>query len=359
MPADRSAQEAVEIHESPQYVRVSLAAAMTMGFVNGWFHRNAKLGCVNLLMSYEAGCRANCAFCGLARERRDMWRSRKFIRVAWKTYSLERILAALTDHPSHVERVCVSMITHPRCVDDALEICRTIRARSDLPVSLLIAPSVLKRDDLYRMRDAGADKIGVAIDAATPELFSKFRGRGVRGPHDWDRYWRTFSDCLDVFGSGMAGVHLIVGLGETEQEMTSAIDRAKSLGGGTHLFSFFPEAGSAMADHPQPPMGTYRRIQLARWLIDHDLARSVDMEFDAQGRLADYGVSRAALEAAISSGEPFRTSGCTGPSGKVACNRPYGNEKPGAAIRNFPFPPTEDDMREIRTQLLDYETRAG
>ncbi len=55
--------------ESPDFVRVSLAAAMTLGFVGGWFYRNARLRCVNLLLTYDSGCKANCAFCGLAREK--------------------------------------------------------------------------------------------------------------------------------------------------------------------------------------------------------------------------------------------------------------------------------------------------
>jgi lipoyl synthase len=354
MPATGPEPQSMEMRESPEYVRVSLAAAMTLGFVNGWFFRNAKLGCVNLLMTYESGCRANCAFCGLAREQRESWRSRKFIRVPWAVYSLEQTLDALADHPSHVERVCVSMITHPRCVSDVLKICGQVRARSGLPVSLLIAPSVLTRDDLLRMRDAGADKIGVAIDAATPGIFDELRGKGARGPHTWERYWRIYAESLEVFGPGMAGVHLIVGLGETEREMVEAMDRAKLLGGGTHLFSFFPEPGSAMAEHEPPLMGTYRRVQLARWLIDTERSRSGRMEFDDRGRITNFGVPDAELDAAVSCGEPFQTSGCVGPSGKVACNRPYGNEKPGSGIRNFPFPPTEDDVRGIREQLFDY-----
>ena len=38
--------------ESPGYVRLSLAAAMTLGFAKGWFFRGATLKCVNLLLTY-------------------------------------------------------------------------------------------------------------------------------------------------------------------------------------------------------------------------------------------------------------------------------------------------------------------
>ena len=41
---------------------------------------------------------------------------------------------------------------------------------------------------MLEMKKAGADMIGVAIDLATPELFDKYRGKGVGGPHKWDKY---------------------------------------------------------------------------------------------------------------------------------------------------------------------------
>jgi biotin synthase len=123
------------------------------------------------------------------------------------------------------------------------------------------------------------------------------------------------------------------------------------MGGCTHLFSFFPERGSAMQDLPAPPVGVYRRIQLARWLIDNDRIRMTDMEFDANGRIQGFGMPAEELEEVIWSGSPFRTSGCPGPSGETACNRPYGNEKPGGIIRNFPFPPEESDLIAIAEEL--------
>jgi biotin synthase len=45
------------------------------------------------------------------------------------------------------------------------------------------------------------------------------------------------------------------------------------------------------------------------------------------------------------------TSGCPGKDKKVACNRPYGNERPSGPIRNFPFMPEPEDIEEIRMQM--------
>jgi biotin synthase len=221
-------------------------------------------------------------------------------------------------------------------------------------VSLLISPTLIQDDDLKAMKDAGAERIGVAIDAATPEIFSRLRGKPVKGPHRWDKYWEVYEKSLEIFGTGMAGVHLICGIGETERELVQAISRARVMGGSTHLFSFFPERGSTMENHPSPPAPVYRRIQLARWLIDNDLSTLDLMEFDALERITSFGIPEVELQAVIDSGTPFETSGCPGADGKVACNRPYGNEKPGPDIRNFPFPPDRNDLDKIAEQLKDY-----
>lgn len=342
--------------ESPEHVRLSLAAAMTLGLAPGAFYRGAKLGCINLLMTYQEGCKANCAFCGLARENphQNEPAFEKFIRVSWRAYPLAQVIERCQGAPAHVERVCVSMITNPRVRADCLEICGQVHQATGLPVSMLITPTLLDRADLEAMRQAGADRIGVAIDAATPEVFAALRGKPAGGPHRWERYWRCYEEAIEVFGQDQCGVHLIHGLGETERQLVEAIDRARAMGGSTHLFCFFPERFSAMRDHPRPPATSYRRIQMARWLIDNDLARAADMGFDGQGRLRDFGVTAEALEEQLALGKAFMTSGCPGASGEVACNRPYGNEKPGPDLRNYPFAPDADDLALVRRQLWDY-----
>ncbi len=355
MQASDIISQPITPQESPDFVRLSLAAAMTLGFVKGWFYRNARLGCINLLMTYADGCRANCSFCGLAAEKYTLPARRNFIRVPWKTFSTREVIEAMGNAPDYVCRVCISMITHPRARNDVLKLCRQIADISDKSISLLIAPTILKKDDLKSMKDSGADRIGVAIDAATEEIFARLRGKAVHGPHRWDQYWKIYGEALEIFGQGMAGVHLICGLGETEKQLVSTIARAHSMGGCTHLFSFFPETGSPMENHPAPHIVTYRRIQLARWLIDNDRISIESMEFDSMERIIHFGLPDTELQDIILTGVPFETSGCPGPTGKVACNRPYGNEKPGTSIRNFPFAPDTGDLERIIRELTEHE----
>ena len=333
---------------SPQYVQTSLAASLTLGFQQGSFHRNAKLKGLNLLLHYEEGCLGKCHFCGLSKTRLEGPKGKTFIRVDWPLFSLEEVVERARAK-DQIHRVCISMITHSKALEDTIHVIKTFKQETDLFISVLITPTLIRdRESLMAMKQAGADRVGIAIDAATPELFDCLRGRGVGGPHRWDHYWDVVRMSEEVFGKFYVGIHLIVGLGETEKEMVEAIQRGQDMGAYTHLFSFFPEKGSPMQDHPSPPLGQYRRIQLSRWIINEGLGSFSQMKFDAQEKLADFGTD---INPLIELGEPFMTSGCPGRDGKVACNRPYGNERPSGPIRNFPFMPEPEDIEEIKKQL--------
>jgi biotin synthase len=345
--------------ESPTYVRTSTAAAMTMGKLRGRFLRQAQLYCINLLLTYDEGCSANCAYCGLSgsRDAEESWSEQSFIRVDWPTVPLADVVASMkSGNCSHVERVCISMITNGRSAKDAVNVTKELKEVTD-QISVLVTPTIINKDWLIELNEAGADKIGVAVDAATPELFNRLRGQGVNGPHRWDRYWRIIDDSLAVYGKNNVGIHLVVGLGETEEEMVNVIQRAQDMGADTHLFSFFPEKDSLMGDTPQPPIGKYRRVQLARYLINHELSNAGSMTFN-QGKITDYGAKHETLEKVIGTGTPFMTSGCSGETKECACNRPFGNSTPGQAmegkLRNFPYELNNDDVGIIREQLKDY-----
>lgn len=341
--------------ESPQYVQISMAAAKALGYFPNTFRRNSFLRGLNLLVTYDQLCSARCAYCGLNRAREVEAPGRTFIRVQWPTYAVDDIIERLNNDGGQLRRVCVGMITHPRAFDDTNTIIHRFHTETNRPISALISPTAIRDPKrLVETRQAGADIATVAIDAATPELFDLYRGHGVRGPHSWELFWETVEEIGRIFGRGKAGVHLVVGLGETEQQMVAAIQRAYDLGAATHLFSFFPEAGTSMENHPQPSYGHYRRVQLARYLVNKGLGRYEQMAFDDQGRIVDFGVDPAVLEESIQFGEPFMTSGCPGADGRVACNRPFGNEKAGRPIRNYAFEPEIEDVALIRYQLKDY-----
>jgi biotin synthase len=343
-----------EKNNSPDYVQTSTAAAMTMKLLPGKFHRGARLNALNLLLTYDDGCKAKCSYCGLAKSRQIEPENKTFIRVDWPTYSVDEIIDQTNKHGKHLQRVCVSMITHRKALEDMKTVMSKFKAETDLQISGLISPTVIKdKETLKQVKEAGADMVGIAVDAATPKLFEIHRGSGVSGPHKWEHYWQVVKWSTEVFGRGNVGIHLIVGIGESEKDMVATIQRANDLGAKTHLFSFYPEAGSLLKDLNQPSYGHYRRIQLARYIINEGMGSINNMRFNDKNQLTDFGMD---VEDIIKNGEAFMTSGCSGKDGKVACNRPFGNERPSKPIRNFPFLPEDNDIETVKEQLSDYSS---
>lgn len=344
---------------SPQYVQMSTAAALTLGIMTGKMYRCECTRCLNLLLTYPEGCRANCAYCGLARHReaeRD-YADRNFIRVDWPAVPLDMTIdiVAKQGGNSPFHRMCISMITHPKSDADTVTVLKQWTDRIDpqtIPVSILSNPTTMAREDVKRLKDLGADIFTVALDAATPEIFDRTRGKGVQSMHSWQKYWEILMDARDIFGPQKFGAHIIVGMGETERDVLLLVQKLVELGGHSHMFCFFPEKGSLMDHLPATDRGQWRRVQLARYLIDYRGARVENMKFDEQGRVADFGVSESDLEETIARGVAFRTSGCPGKFAEdvSACDRPYGDSPP-SNIASFPFPPNKRDLQKIRRQL--------
>ncbi|MGV3626640.1 MAG: radical SAM protein [Betaproteobacteria bacterium] len=350
---------------SPEYVQMSTAAAITLGIMTGKMYRCACTRCLNLLLSYPEGCRANCAYCGLARHReaeRD-YADRNFIRVDWPAVPLEEVIdkVAADGAASPFHRMCISMITHPRSDDDTVTVLKQWTDRispETIPVSILSNPTTMVRDDVQRLHELGADIFTVALDAATPEIFDRTRGKGVQSPHSWAKYWEILRDARDIFGPQKFGAHIIVGMGETEHDVLTLVQQLVDMGGHSHMFCFFPEKGSLMDHLPATPRDQWRRVQLARYLIDYRGVRVDQMKFDGEGRVVDFGIAQSELDDVINAGVAFRTSGCPGKFAEdiSACDRPYGDSPP-LNIASFPFPPNKGDVRKIRRQLRIIEQK--
>ena len=342
---------------SPDYVQMSTAAAITLGLVPGQMYRTSCTRCLNLLLTYPEGCRANCAYCGLARHReaeRD-YADRNFIRVDWPAVPYDEVLDTIEagGDKGRFHRMCISMITHPRSDRDTVTVLRRWMERaSHIPVSILSNPTTMQRQDVQELHDLGADIFTVALDAANPELFERTRGSGVQSPHSWEKYWSVLRDAAEIFGPEKFGAHLIVGMGESEHDVLSQVQRLRDMGGHSHMFAFFPEQGSLMDHLPATPRPQWRRVQLARYLIDYRDARLEDMRFDEKGRLIDFGVGEDELDEIIDAGTAFRTSGCPGLEGAdvSACDRPFGDSPP-SDIASYPFKLNKKDVAKVRKQL--------
>jgi biotin synthase len=327
--------------EMPQKIRVSVGSAIVLGLLSGKLDAAPTTA---YLMTYRKGkCFANCGFCPQARESHS--RADMLSRISWPVFPIEKILSGLGKAviDDEIKRVCIQALNYPEVFTDLIALTRAIHQKVNVPISISCQP--LNSENIRQLAEAGAERIGIPLDVATEELFDKVKGLSAGGPYSWEKQFKLLSEAVDTFGKGKVSTHLIVGLGETEREMVEIIQRCVDMGVLPALFAFTPIAGTALERVPQPPIQKYRRIQIARHLIAHGIARCEDMRFDEEGCISDFSVDKQTLLQIIQMGEPFLTSGCPN------CNRPYYNEKPSGPIYNYPRKIGQKELSEIESQL--------
>lgn len=326
----------------PEKIRVSLGSALVLGLSNG--RLDAAPTTAYLLTYRREKCTANCAFCPQARS--SQGRADMLSRVSWPTFPTSRVVDGLEKavRSSQIDRVCLQSLNYPEVFVHLLNVVKAINSRVDVPISVSCQP--LNGGSMRRLLEAGAERIGIPLDAATEKIFNRVKGHLVGGPYVWEEQFRLLGEAVKVFGDGRVSTHLIVGLGETEREMIETIQRCVDMGILPALFAFTPIPGTPLENNSQPSVPVYRRIQVARHLIFQGIARFGDMNFDKKGGVNAFGVDKEALRKTIQTGEPFLTTGCPN------CNRPYYNEKPSGPMYNYPRPLTDKEKERIVRNLV-------
>ncbi|AHL22887.1 radical SAM protein [Thermococcus nautili] len=304
-------------------VRVSYGTAIAMGLIRAKLL--AKPTTAYLMTYWPGKCANDCAFCAQARSSRA--NLDRLSRVIWPAFELEKVVQALPN--GRFGRICLQTIDYPGMLDDVLALLRAFKPLG-LPVSVSITP--VSRETLEEFKGLGVDYVGVGLDVASERLFSE-----IKPDFEWDEMWDFAERVVDVLGHGKALIHVIVGLGETDRELVEVFKRAYAIGADVSLFAFTPLKGTGLENLEPPSIERYRKVQLARWLVEKGLGDRIIFDGDSIGGfdLADIEVSPAV----------FATHGCP------ACNRPYYNERPKKEPYNFPFLPEKEYVREFLTRL--------
>lgn len=344
---------------SPEWVRISMASAIALRFRSGRFTRDFEFGGINLLLNYADGCLSDCGYCGLARTRPGTYEDKSFIRVEWPLVETDELVERMARYESTLTRLCISMVTHGHSYRDTCDIADRIVASVSTPLSILVAPPTLNRRRLETFKAIGVDMIGIGLDAVTEELFRNLRTDVPAGGLRWDQYWSVIGDARAIFGPWKVNVHTLVGLGESDRDLIEIFVRLRDREIYSYLFCFNPEPDSRMAEHAKSALRRWRRIQLAKHLVETEGFGFDDFAFDHDGNLARLDGPQEVAGRAIAGGVPFMTNGCPGAGGEPGCTRPYGSYRPTEPFRDFPFLPEPDDLGRIRAELRVEELYNG
>ncbi len=264
-------------------------------------------------------CRNNCRFCSQARE--SQAKDSLLSRVTWPEYpdqeASDGILSAYNS--GKVKRACLQVVNTNDSWNSTLQALGKLQGKQSIPVC--VSSHITSLEQAKLLIAAGAERICIALDAATPEIYKHVKYGS------WDNKWHLLEECAQSL-PGRVTTHLIVGLGETEADMVETIAKCVAKNITVGLFAFTPLKGTHFAGRTPPDIGTYRRIQIALYLLKKGYSLDV-IQFQA-GRIMGFDVQH--LERILSDGKAFETTGCPD------CNRPYYNERPGGIMYNYPRP---------------------
>ena len=296
-------------------------------------------------MTYtESRCTANCAFCAQARE--SSAKANQLSRITWPDYPLELVLDALTDNRkiASFKRLCIQTLCYPRLNQDLTQLVSLFKHQfPQVPISIALPPMTAKQ--LKALAALEVDRVAISLDAITPPIFERIKGTGVKGPFTWNQHYQSLETAQAIFGPGRVTTHLIIGLGETEYQTIQLIWELTTKGIRIGLFPLTPLTGTPLAQLDRPALDKYRRIQLAHFLLQNSLATPKQMRFDASKELISFGIPKKTLEDVVAEGKAFQTAGCP------SCNRPFFTEAPRGPLYNYPYPPSNAALHQIRNQL--------
>ncbi len=326
-------------------IRVSVGSASVLGLDSKRKFKDEPTTCY--IMTFKEGyCSANCGFCPQARSSESS--REKLSRINWPVFSFKDFLIKLKYLPPsrRFRRICIQTLNYSENFNDLIDIVTQIKTNFNTPISIAIPPMSI--DKLWELKRKGVQRAGIALDGATPEIFDKVKGTKVEGPYTWDKHFQKLKEALEIFGEGGVSTHIIIGLGETEEDIIQLITKLHNLKILVALFAFTPIKGTRFENLSQPKLLNFRKLQLGRYLIvnkDKDLK---NFTFNMKGNIVNIYISKGELKNIIDDNDAFLTSGCPG------CNRPYYTSKPSGPIYNYPRKLTEIEKKEIYNLLKNF-----
>lgn len=266
-------------------------------------------------------CLMGCSFCPQSHNNSTV---SKFLgRVNWPSFALPQLAAGLAGAgEAGLKRVCLQGVRGQEGAAPLLAMLQHIKGQTSLPIC--VSAWIDSISEASALLAAGADRISIALDAVTPGVYRQVKGG-------------SFQERLELLLTcarrwpGRIATHIIVGLGETEEEVLCLVEGLYRQQVTVALFAFTPLKGTPLAGHPPPELSSYRRIQAASFLLERGDVGIDSLCFEG-GRLISFGCEEEELRGFLQGGKAFETRGCP------HCNRPYYNERPGRVLYNYPRP---------------------
>jgi biotin synthase-related radical SAM superfamily protein len=293
-------------------MRVSIGTAIELGLVGG----KADVASTTAYFMVGEKCHNACSFCSQSKEAAS---SNKLSRVTWPPFTKTVVLEALGAYKGqYLKRICLQVLGSEESIEESKALLKALR---DLPFPVSVSVRIRNEQDADTYFSLGAERLGVAIDAVNEKQYSQIKGGKLETRVQLIK-------TLALKYPGKISTHIIVGLGETHEEIAKLYDTLHKLEVNISLFAFTPVRGTKLENEQPPTIESYRRVQMMCYLLKHALMGIEDFTFE-DGYLVNFKPVTKEVYRIIQAGEPFKTHGCKD------CNRPYYNDTPGGTIYNY------------------------
>ncbi len=305
---------------------------------------NTKMEVAYLLTYVNSRCTQNCLFCAHARESKA--NLDRVARAYYPAYDFKTVYEHMRKaiEEGKIKRICLQTINHPKVFKEIDELLYEL-SKLNVPITLSRHPA--SYEELMKMKKYNIDRIVIPLDAASKRVFDEIKGEKVGNVYRWEKHWEGLRKAVKVFGRGNVGTHIIIGLGETEEEAVKTLYELYKMGVEVGLFAYVKIPGTKLSMN-KPDIDSYRRIQLAHYLIRNGYDLNI-FRFK-NGKIVEFLLDKNYLRDIIMSGKPFLCTGCPN------CNRPYSTESPSGPIYNYPETPPKEDLEKILKSILKFSS---
>jgi biotin synthase-related radical SAM superfamily protein len=172
--------------------------------------------------------------------------------------TVEEVVALVGEVADSVDAIALTSGVAISVEEEEVYVGRVVGAlrRFDLPIGVSLFPTAATPARLHAL---GVAEVKFNLETATPELFAAYCP-GL----SYGTVWEALAASVPLFGRGRVFSNVLVGLGETDDELDACVDRLVGLGVVPVLRPLTPAAGCNDLPRPTPE----RLVRAARHLFD-------------------------------------------------------------------------------------------
>jgi biotin synthase-related radical SAM superfamily protein len=170
-------------------------------------------------VNLKDGCIYQCEFCATPKLKGSQKKEKSRNQV------IKMIMEASKDPDFQSVAITSGIVGSPEgTLDEMVEVVKEIRENlKDIEIG--VEPYVMEIDDLKRLHDAGATEIKINIETFDRKIFEKSCPQ-----LNYDHVLKMLESAVSVFGKGKVTTNILIGLGESDENVMEGIDYFASIG---------------------------------------------------------------------------------------------------------------------------------